>query len=62
MIYTYPSRETAIQAMELTKTDKAYLIIHDYWRDAQKRSDQAKQSANNYYRIDDQITILEYLK
>ena len=63
MVYNQPERETAYQAMELTKTNELYLVINKYWYESDKIIKAAKVTADSWSKIADQeIYIFKYLK
>ncbi|OGY45480.1 MAG: hypothetical protein A2744_02215 [Candidatus Buchananbacteria bacterium RIFCSPHIGHO2_01_FULL_44_11] len=61
MIYQGAKKETMLKAMAEAKTDQAYFVLNQYWRDSEKIAEQAKQSADKVYSIDEgEIYIFEY--
>lgn len=53
MVYEKPVRPTMLKAMRLTGVREAYFVINDYWYQSDQIIQQAKQTADEWYSIDD---------
>jgi len=61
--YQSATRENMLMAMDFAKVDKAYLIINQYWWASQKIIEEAKISANSWYKINNGSNYLfEYIR
>ena len=60
MIETNASREEAIRAMDKAGLDKLYLVVNNYWHSAKTAIDQAQQSADDYFVVDNKNHIFVY--
>jgi len=63
MTYEGAKKETMLKAMAEAGTDQAYFVLNKYWRDFEKIAQQATESADKVYLVDNgEIYIFEYLK
>jgi len=63
MIYQGAKRETMDKAMAEAGVTEAYFVLNKYWKDFEKITKQATQSADNVFDIDDgNIYIFRYSK
>lgn len=52
MVYQYASKETVKKAMDLVGVDVAYFVINKYWWKFEEILEQAKQTADSWYVVD----------
>ncbi|OGL73431.1 hypothetical protein A3D72_03275 [Candidatus Uhrbacteria bacterium RIFCSPHIGHO2_02_FULL_57_19] len=52
MVEGDPTRDVALAAMDFAGTDKAYFIIHDYWKNFPRIVSQAQETADDWAEID----------
>ena len=63
MVSEGPTRDRALQAMNLTGVDHAYFVINEYWSDADKIVENAKREAASWTSIDNgAMYVFEYKK
>ncbi len=61
MVNRSPTRERALQAMNLMQTDIIYLVLNDYWWGYETLVEQAKKNADEVFSIENgKITIVKY--
>lgn len=61
MVYQGATRETMNQAMALTNVREAYLVIHDYWNSFKTAAPQAKQTADEWWEIENgKVLVFRY--
>jgi len=57
----HPDRQTIEEAMDLAGVNHAYFVMNDYWFDADKIIESAKQTADHWFAVDGgAVTIFEY--
>ena len=52
MIYQGATRQTMEKAMAQAGVGESYFVLNQYWRNAEKIAEQAKESADIIYEID----------
>ncbi|MCX6779315.1 MAG: hypothetical protein NTU97_03735 [Candidatus Magasanikbacteria bacterium] len=62
MVYKDTSRDTMIKAMNLAGVSQGYLILNDYWDSFKKVLPLAKQTADEWWSINDKVFIFKYKK
>jgi hypothetical protein len=60
MIEAEASRQEAIKAMNKADVDKLYLVINHYWHSAKTAINQANQSADDYFVVDNKNHVFIY--
>lgn len=56
-----PSKEIAIQAMDLAEVDKLYYVVNEYWWQADRIREQAKTSADEFWTTQDEhISVFQF--
>jgi len=62
MIYQGSKKETMQKAMVEAKVNESYFVLNKYWRNFEKIRQQATESADKIYEVDDgNIIIFKYL-
>ncbi len=62
MIYEDTSKQTIIEAIDLTGVKTAYFVLPSYWSRFAIIAEQAKKSADQIFSLDDEIYIYKYFK
>ena len=60
MVYDQPRMEYINQARQLTGAERVYVVINDYWLDAKKRIEQAREIADLEINIDNQVWVFRF--
>ncbi|MFH1767412.1 MAG: hypothetical protein ABH826_05015 [Patescibacteria group bacterium] len=53
MVEDNPSRDYALEAMDLTGVDQAFLVVNDYWWQSDKIKERAKEEAQDWFSVGD---------
>jgi len=62
MIYEQTSRETMIEAMELTGVNQAYFVLPSYWSQFELLKEKAQKETDEIYNLKDKISIFKFSK
>jgi len=62
MVYKDTSKDTMLKAMNLAGVGQGYLILNDYWDSFKKVLPVAKQTADEWWSINDKVFIFKYKK
>lgn len=60
LVYSGVKMEYINQAKELGGVERVYFVINDYWLDAKKRVEQAREIAENEIEVDGRIWVFEF--
>jgi len=62
MIYQGTKRETMQTVIKDSGVNEAYFVLNSYWNNFEKIANQAKQSADAFYNVNDKVYIFKYVK
>ncbi len=60
MVYNFPDKKIAEQAMLTARVDQLFFVINDYWKNFDKIVDQAKSEANKWFIVDGSKSFIFY--